>query len=125
MSGYTNDEIDFILWPVVAYVLNADGKADYVNGITPDYKLNERGLISPLLPLGDENELMLKNTLSLITTGTMPDAEKPEETETQSAKALSLSAIISADLFPLEPQETIMAAKAAAINTFFIIKSGF
>ena len=30
-----------------------------------------------------------------------------------------------ADLFPLEPQETIMAAKAAAINTFFIIKSGF
>ena len=88
MSGYTNDEIDFILWPVVAYVLNADGKADYVNGITPDYKLNERGLISPLLPLGDENELMLKNTLSLITTGTMPDAEKPEETETQSAKEL-------------------------------------
>ena len=71
MSGYTNDEIDFILWPVVAYVLNADGKADYVNGITPDYKLNERGLISPLLPLGDENELMLKNTLSLITTGTI------------------------------------------------------
>ena len=67
---------------------NADGKADYVNGITPDYKLNERGLISPLLPLGDENELMLKNTLSLITTGTMPDAEKPEETETQSAKVL-------------------------------------
>jgi len=31
---------------------------------------------------------MLKNTLSLITTGTMPDAEKPEETETQSAKVL-------------------------------------
>ena len=41
-----------------------------------------------LLPVGDENELMLKNTLSLITTGTMPDAEKPEETETQSAKVL-------------------------------------
>lgn len=54
-------------------------QSGYVNGITPDYKLNERGLISPLLPLGDENELMLKNTLSLITTGTMPDAEKPEE----------------------------------------------
>ena len=70
------------------FEVNADGKADYVNGITPDYKLNERGLISPLLPLGDENELMLKNTLSLITTGTMPDAEKPEETETQSAKVL-------------------------------------
>lgn len=48
----------------------------------------KRELISPLLPLGDENELMLRNTLSLITTGTMPDAEKLEETETKSAKVL-------------------------------------
>jgi len=44
---------------------------------------------------------------------------------TAKIESLSLSAIISALLFPLEPQETIMAAKAAAINTFFIVKSGF
>lgn len=88
MAGYTNDKIDFTLWPVVAYVLNANEKADYVTGITPDYSLNERELISPLLPLGDENELMLRNTLSLITTGTMPDAEQPEEVKSQPAKAL-------------------------------------
>ena len=35
---------------------------------------------------------------------------------TANKESLSLSAIISADLFPLEPQETIMAAKAAAIT---------
>ena len=38
MSGYTNDEIDFILWPVVAYVLNADGKAEASGHTTTENK---------------------------------------------------------------------------------------
>ena len=79
MSGYTNDEIDFILWPVVAYVLNSAGQANYVNGITPDFTLSERNLISPLYPLGDTQEYLLKNTIAYITTGSMPDLPQAEE----------------------------------------------
>lgn len=70
--GYSNDSIDITLWPVVAYVLNSEGKANYDKGLTPTFLLNERNLTT-LLPLGDTQEYLLKNTLSYITTGAMPD----------------------------------------------------
>lgn len=70
---YQDERYRFVLWPVVAYVLNSEGQADYVNGIIPDFTLNERSLISPLYPLGDTHEFLLRNTLAYITTGTMPD----------------------------------------------------
>ena len=60
MSGYTNDEIDFILWPVVAYVLNTDGKADYVKRYHSRLQIERRGLIYLFSPVGRWNELMLK-----------------------------------------------------------------
>lgn len=48
MEPYQDERYNFILWPVVAYVLNSAGQANYVNGITPDFTLSERNLISPL-----------------------------------------------------------------------------
>ena len=83
MEPYQDERYNFILWPVVAYVLNSAGQANYVNGITPDFTLSERNLISPLYPLGDVNEYLLRNTLAYIITGTMPDLP---QSETQSTK---------------------------------------
>lgn len=79
MQAFKDERFNFTLWPVTAYVLNSEGKADYEKGIIPTYELNERALITPLYPLGDINELLLKNTISLITTGNMPDVDQPEE----------------------------------------------
>ena len=55
------------------YVLNSNGSGDYSTGINPTYAISERSYSGSLLPLGDINELLLKNTISLITSGTMPD----------------------------------------------------
>lgn len=77
MQAFQDDRYNFILWPVVAYVLNSQGKANYMNGITPNFALSERSLLSPLYPLGNINEYLLKNTLSYITTGSMPDINQP------------------------------------------------
>ena len=78
MQPYEDERYNFILWPVVAYVLNADRQADYADGITPDFVLSERQLILPLLPLGDTDEYLLRNTIAYITTGSMPDIAQPE-----------------------------------------------
>lgn len=72
MDAYEDERYDLVFYPVVAYVLNAEGRADYVNGLAPDYSLSERNLLSPLLPLGDTEEYLLHNTLSLIMTGSLP-----------------------------------------------------
>ncbi|MBQ8519805.1 MAG: peptidase S41 [Bacteroides sp.] len=85
MQSFKDERFNYVLWPVVAYVFNANNEGDYTNGFTPRYELNERGLVSEWYPLGDEREFFLKNTLSLITTGTMPDIETEENnTEVQS-----------------------------------------
>ena len=83
MQPYQDERYNLILWPVVAYVLNSAGQANYVNGITPDFTLSERNLISSLYPLGDTREYLLRNTLAYITTGTMPDLP---QTDTRSFK---------------------------------------
>ena len=75
MRAFQDERFNFILWPVVAYVFNANGEGDYSSGFKPDYELIERNIISSWYPLGDEREYLLKNTLSFITTGTMPDLE--------------------------------------------------
>lgn len=79
MEPYQDERYNYILWPVVAYVLNSEGQANYANGITPDFTLSERNLVSNLYPLGDTQEYLLKNTIAYITTGSMPDLAQPEE----------------------------------------------
>ncbi len=71
MEPYEDERYDYVLYPVVAYVLNAEREADYVKGITPDFVLSESALLEPLSPLGDTDEYLLKNAIALITTGSI------------------------------------------------------
>lgn len=86
LKPFTKDSLDFILWPVVAYVLNADNSGDYSNGITPTYPISERKYFGPLLPLGDTNELLLKNTISLITSGNIVSQSKNKRNNSKISK---------------------------------------
>jgi len=85
MSSFKDERFNFVIWPVIAYVYNSNDESDYSKGFTPQYILDERGLISPWYPMGDEREYFLRNTISLITTGTMPDlpTDNEDESETQ------------------------------------------
>lgn len=83
MQPYQDKRFPFIVWPVVAYVLNAEGSAHYARGIQPTFELSERRLISPLYPLGDIREFLLHNTLEYITTGVMPDLPPAENPDTE------------------------------------------
>lgn len=85
MQSFKDKRFNFILWPVVAYVYNANNEGNYSNGFTPQYELSERNYLGEWYPLGDEREFLLKNTLSLITTGTLPDLPiEQNQTEVQS-----------------------------------------
>ena len=72
MKSFKNETYGLTLWPVIAYVSNANNEGNYSEGFEPHYKLDENN-INIWYPLGDPQEYLLKNTLSLITTGTMPD----------------------------------------------------
>lgn len=78
ISAFENNTYGITLWPVVAYVSNANHENDYANGFQPHYLLNEENQLT-WFPLGDTNEYYLKNTLSLIETGSMPDILQTEE----------------------------------------------
>ncbi|MBQ8888849.1 MAG: PDZ domain-containing protein [Bacteroidaceae bacterium] len=83
MTSYTNEIYGYTLWPVVAYVFNANDEGDYNDGIAPQYSLNENDYVH-WFPLGDTRELLLKNALSLITTGNLPDYT-PQTTQKEAA----------------------------------------
>ncbi|MFA6871238.1 MAG: S41 family peptidase [Bacteroidaceae bacterium] len=62
-----------LIHPVVAYVHNATGKDDYIDGISPTYLLDETQIAEAYYSLGDEQEYLLRNALSLITDGVLID----------------------------------------------------
>ena len=83
MKSFKNETHGLTLYPVIAFVSNANNEGDYSEGFRPHYELDENKL-SHWYPLGDPEEYLLKNTLSLITTGSMPDLPTPgsgEETQ--------------------------------------------
>ena len=82
MSSYKNEAHGITLYPVVAFVSNSNNEGDYSEGFNPQYKLNENTLIQ-WLPLGNPEEYLLKNTLSLIVNGTMPDLPSSNVDETK------------------------------------------
>lgn len=81
----------FILHPMVAFVNNSLGEANYADGIKPDYTLDESVFTETLKELGDTEEIMLRNTIALITEGegAMPDVKLPEETKALSGSKSS------------------------------------
>ena len=79
MEPYQDERYNFIYGRLWHTFSTRQDKPNYVNGITPDFTLSERNLISPLYPLGDTKEYLLKNTIAYITTGSMPDLPQTEE----------------------------------------------
>ena len=86
MSSFKNEAHGLTLWPVIAFVSNANNEGAYSEGFKPHYELNENSLIN-WYPLGNPEEYLLKNTLSLITTGTMPNLPTSNEGETQTLRS--------------------------------------
>ena len=72
MTAFRNETYGITLWPVVAYTSNAEDFSDYGDGFEPTHELTERNIVD-WYPLGDIREYLLKNAISLITTGSIAD----------------------------------------------------
>lgn len=60
-----NEENTYGMLPIVFQIYNSQGASDYSKGFLPDYEVNDYQL--PMLQLGDVQEPLLANALSLIT----------------------------------------------------------
>ena len=72
MTAFRNETYGITLWPVVAYTSNAEDFSDYGDGFEPTHELKERNIVD-WYPIGDNREYLLKNAISLITTGSIAD----------------------------------------------------
>lgn len=86
MSSFKNETHGLTLWPVIAYVSNANNEGDYSEGFQPTYQLDENS-INTWYPLGSPEEYLLKNTLSLITTGTLSDESTTDNGESKTIRS--------------------------------------
>ena len=86
MTSFKNETHGLTLWPVIAYVSNANNEGDYSEGFQPTYQLDENNVIR-WYPLGNPEEYLLKNTLSLITTGTLADESTSENGESRTIRS--------------------------------------
>ena len=86
MSSFKNKTYGLTLWPVIAYVSNANNEGDYSGGFEPTYQLNENS-IQTWYPLGNPAEYLLKNTLSLITKGTLSNESTTDNGETKTIRS--------------------------------------
>ena len=86
MSSFKNKTHGLTLWPVIAYVSNANNEGDYSEGFQPTYQLDENN-INTWYPLGNPEEYLLKNTLSLITTGTLSDESTTDNGESKTIRS--------------------------------------
>ena len=86
MTSFKNETHGLTLWPVIAYVSNANNEGDYSEGFQPTYQLDENSIYT-WYPLGNPEEYLLKNTLSLITTGTLSDESKTENEKSRTIRS--------------------------------------
>jgi carboxyl-terminal processing protease len=63
-NGTVNPNDPWVMQPIVVKISNSAGVTDFVNGLTPDFSLEED--IVNLMPLGDQNETLLKAVLNNI-----------------------------------------------------------
>ena len=86
MKSFKNEIHGLILHPVIAYISNANNEGDYSEGFQPTYQLDENS-INTWYPLGSPEEYLLKNTLSLITTGTLSDESTTDNGESKTIRS--------------------------------------
>lgn len=94
-----NSPYDFIMFPITATLYNSIGYSDYSDGISPNYSINELNYY-PWYELGDTNEILLQNTLSLIVNGTAPDASSIDLSQPGSTDEYATSASLLQRLRP-------------------------
>jgi len=63
-KGVVNPNNNWAMQPIVVKIANSAGVSDYVDGLVPDYLLEED--IVNLMPFGDQNETLLKAVLNNI-----------------------------------------------------------
>jgi C-terminal processing protease CtpA/Prc len=63
-NGVVNPNHKWAMQPIVVKIANSAGVSDFVDGLVPDYSLEED--IANLLPFGDQNEILLKAVLNNI-----------------------------------------------------------
>lgn len=73
-ASQINSPYHFIIFPITATVYNKNNESDYANGFTPDYAIDE-DQYAVWYELGNPQEVLLKNALSLIETGVAPDVD--------------------------------------------------
>ena len=86
ITSFENKTHGLTLCPVIAYISNANNEGDYSEGFQPTYQLDENNVIR-WYPLGNPEEYLLKNTLSLITTGTLADESTSENSESKTIRS--------------------------------------
>ena len=70
-------QVDWEIHPIIYKLFNTQGKGNYSSGLAPDITVHEFDLL-PLLPFGEEEDLLLKTALSIIDGNTpVPDGERP------------------------------------------------
>ena len=63
-NGNINPDHKWAMQPIISQSSNVNYESEYYNGFDPDYYVAED--LTDLLPLGDENELLLKSALDII-----------------------------------------------------------
>ena len=63
------ESTDWKIEPIVFRVRNKNEESDYAAGFVPDIPFYEQSSLVRTLPLGDENELMLRQAIDYLTTG--------------------------------------------------------
>lgn len=63
-KGNVNPNHKWAMQPIVVKITNSEGVTDYVDGLVPDFSIEED--IAGLMPFGDQNETLLKAVLNNI-----------------------------------------------------------
>ena len=75
----TGDSAGWMIYPIIGKLFNSEGKSDYENGFTPlnNHKVDEynryNNRYAKWYEFGDPQEYLLKNVISVITTGSVED----------------------------------------------------
>ena len=65
-SAQINEEHTYAIQPIVSRLANSEGFSDYSDGLQPDITIDEKDYIGELVELGDMDEPLLAETLSIL-----------------------------------------------------------
>lgn len=85
----TNEKYGWLLHPIVLRVYNAQMKADYANGFSPDIPIDELVTSNKMYPFGDTRDLLLNAAMAQIT----GQVNKPAVFESERSNSLKLKLV--------------------------------